>query len=441
MATSSDTQAREALLQNFETSDVDYKAPTPWKGSSDKRASCELVKDIIAMANSGGGFVIVGVEEPLDGKSYRYSGLTTDDLQTWETTNVNKFLNSYIDPPTSPSIRPIEHNGVWFIVIEVFPFDDLPHMWKREFEGFQPGTLYVRTTSKESARVTSNDELNVLIEKAVRNRHDRLLESMRSILVGATTTSSITATEQFEAQWIEAQERVTALYPAGWPSYIGFRQAVWWPAQFTADRFPLDVLRDAARQAHIDYRGWPFLWFHEGRFPPIVTSDKIETVVASPGKPSEYQEYPIYDYWQLCDSGLFFQSALMQEEYWAIKDHSGSFAYWDETAIYIAEAVDCLGRLCDTLGIHDEEITLDIRMTATEGRYLRAMRGYLNARYTSRSPEVHRRKTYSIEEWRAGRIDIATDITREVLLRFIWPDPPNGSIRQTIERLFDHQLQ
>lgn len=50
----------EAILRRgFESKELDYKGPCVWdKGN--KKGCCEIVKDILAMANTKGGFIYAG---------------------------------------------------------------------------------------------------------------------------------------------------------------------------------------------------------------------------------------------------------------------------------------------------------------------------------------------------------------------------------------------
>ncbi len=45
------------LLRGYESKDLDYKAPMAWD-EGDKVTCCSLVKDILAMANTIGGYIV-----------------------------------------------------------------------------------------------------------------------------------------------------------------------------------------------------------------------------------------------------------------------------------------------------------------------------------------------------------------------------------------------
>lgn len=82
------------ILRCSESKDLDYKAPCAWD-NTDKRACRELVKDILALANAGGGWFAIGVSET--GTSFTPYGVSDEQAASFETTQVNTFLNNYAD--------------------------------------------------------------------------------------------------------------------------------------------------------------------------------------------------------------------------------------------------------------------------------------------------------------------------------------------------------
>src|SRR5258708_124749 len=77
------------LLRGYESKDLEYKGPTQWD-ENNKKACCELIKDVMAMANTNGGFIVIGVSEAPNGFSWK--GLSLDQLSTYDTTRFNRSL-------------------------------------------------------------------------------------------------------------------------------------------------------------------------------------------------------------------------------------------------------------------------------------------------------------------------------------------------------------
>ena len=129
------------INRGCEAKDLDYKAPMPWD-EADKKACCELVKDILGMANTLGGYIVIGVSELPDG--YSQEGLTAAQADSFDTSRLNRFLQNYADPPINALLRKVKHAEKIFVVIEVPRFTDTPHVCQRDFPDVLRGTtLYV----------------------------------------------------------------------------------------------------------------------------------------------------------------------------------------------------------------------------------------------------------------------------------------------------------
>src|SRR5438132_9863511 len=102
-----------------ETRDFDYKGPGSWS-ESDRRSCCELTKDILAMANTAGGTIVVGVSE--EKHEFVFTGLDPEQANTWETTRLNSFVNGYADPPINCTLRKVACQEGLFVVIRVPSF-------------------------------------------------------------------------------------------------------------------------------------------------------------------------------------------------------------------------------------------------------------------------------------------------------------------------------
>jgi hypothetical protein len=63
------------VCKGVESRDFDYKGPGSWKEFGTE-ARCQLTKDILAMANTSGGSIVIGVEE----REHRFvhTGLSSD---------------------------------------------------------------------------------------------------------------------------------------------------------------------------------------------------------------------------------------------------------------------------------------------------------------------------------------------------------------------------
>src|SRR5438270_12075897 len=68
-----------------ESTNIDAKGPMEWDGGE---ASAGLTKDILALANSrDGGVIVIGKDEPADGR-FVLTGLTEAQASSFDTTRV-----------------------------------------------------------------------------------------------------------------------------------------------------------------------------------------------------------------------------------------------------------------------------------------------------------------------------------------------------------------
>ena len=297
------------IFRGFEGKDLDYKGACAWD-NSDKKACCELLKDVLALANAGGGWLIIGVSET--GNTFSHEGVSNEQAASFETTPINTFFNNYADPPINTHIHKPQVQGKYFIAIEVPGFADTPHICQKEYPGVLTApTLYVRTHNNESAPIKSSADFRAIVERSVRNRADHILSSVRAILTHGVTEERPSHRERFEAQASEARKRCDEQNPHRDKGY-GYRESVFYPPSFSADRFDLPALKSMAKNASEDFTGWPFLFMSDMR-PDLITviQDGCESTVNEQRPPSGEDEL---HFWQLRQSGMLYVRQLLRED-------------------------------------------------------------------------------------------------------------------------------
>ena len=151
----------EALIHlGTESESLEYKGTIDLQDKS-KRAA--LAKDIIAMANSGGGTIIAGVEEPSLGR-FIPRGLSENELTVLEPAKLNASVRPYLDPPITVAARRLRSGPYEFVVIQVPSVDDTLVLPARQHEaaGLFPGRVYVRRGA-ESVELRDSHTLRTLI--------------------------------------------------------------------------------------------------------------------------------------------------------------------------------------------------------------------------------------------------------------------------------------
>ncbi len=429
---------KEILLRGFESKDLDYKGPFQWN-EKDKKACCEILKDILAMANTLGGYIVIGVSEK--GNGFEWKGLTKEQAKSFETSRINRLLQNYADPPINTFLKKVGHNTKTFVIIEVPRFSDTPHICQKDYPSVLVSpALYVRTDSNESAPIRSSSDFRAIVERAVRNRSDHMLSSMRAILTGSSNRAYESDKEKFHEQFQKALERFDSFNSFPDKEYRGYREVSFHPLAYSGQRFSLNELNAAVKRAYANFRGWPFLYWNENKSEVSYTiQDGLETFVT-------IQDFAGYDrlyFWRLHQSGFFYHRDLMWEEGYARTRQVPLSIDISRMAMYVAESIYCMGQIYLGLIPDESEITIRFRVLGTEGIALDKLDSnlfFLRESCICRVPEIIHERCLPLAEWRAGTVDLALQICKEIFARFNWMKPDIESIREIIEKMLSRRV-
>lgn len=425
----------EIVNRGYESKDLDYKQATFWK-ETDKAACCELVKDILAMANTGGGFIVLGVEERNEG--FNFLGMSHEQLATFDTTRLNNFVQRYADPPINT--RLIKHEEK-FVVIVVPAFSETPHLCVKDYEGvLRTHTLYIRTDNNASAPLGSSSDFRVLLAQAVRNSHAEFLSKLDAVLKGRSSLSPQDASAGFSVELDAARERWQEVLAEKNMAYKSFVEFVFQPEHSQEDRIKKCDLETAARGACQDYRGWPFLYISHSEPDCTYNVNKgIETLI----KIESFRHGDMMDLWRFYETGLFFQRKLLVEEtheHIYRKDRVLELRY---NNAYFAEAIHCLVKLYEEVLPPTELVSLTITFTDMKGRKLVDTSGrmsFFRQPLVSHEEILTCTRTMSLAEWTASSNDSAADMALQVFDMFNWGDGKKNLLVKLHEDLLGRKL-
>jgi hypothetical protein len=422
------------IERNFESKDLDYKAPIEWC-STDKKACCELTKDVMAMANTQGGCIVIGVSE-LD-HGFSLDGLSDGQARSFESSAVCRFVQNYVDPPINVRVQKVSHKGLLFVVLEVPRFIDTPHICQKDYpDVLRARELYVRTDNNESAPIKSSADFRLLIESALRNRTDSLLSSFRAILTGNTTknVSEPSAEEQFNVQIQSARDQFDNRNPLKEKGYTYFVETIFSLQEFDHYHFVPNKLQAAAQKASITFTGWPFLFIHYNRPDCLsTTEDGLESLIAT----QDFAGKDMLDFWRFNESGLFYKKELQFNS-----DSKPPQASGPGIIRHFAEAIYCLTRLYEDLLPENELITLSVTFLGTRGRTLvwnDFGPHFLGSNLANR-PQIEIHASHTLAEWRAGLEDHVVEMAQQVF-QFFQHQHTNTQIMKTqIQNLFSRKF-
>ncbi len=125
----------------------------------------------MAMANWGGGTIVVGVAEPQPG-NFVAQGVPDSVLDSFETSRLNRAVNEFLDPPVPITVRRVQDGNQMFVLLSVPAAKDSLVLVKRQNEdaGIYPGRIYSRSSAAESAEVRTSSELRELLDRLQRRK-------------------------------------------------------------------------------------------------------------------------------------------------------------------------------------------------------------------------------------------------------------------------------
>lgn len=291
---------------------TEYKA---WLDLSQNDGRATLAKAAIALANHGGGFVVLGFDE--QGESL-ISAQRPEGIPEVTQDAVNAAVRRFATPEFHCEVHLIESaaSGVEHPVVCVPGDQTEPVMSKRDCDGvIARNRCYIRKPGPRSEEPQSSEEWRTLINRCVRASREDMLESIRSIVSGrvdAVESPPNVKAEltQFSAAANGRWQELSAVLPESSPSRfpdgfyeMGFALIGNDPAQNLA------VVQNRLQQARrIRMTGWgPFLELNRQEWQPYPHDGMVEAWVGRPVEERVLEHEPAHsDFWRVDRSGKLY---------------------------------------------------------------------------------------------------------------------------------------
>ena len=164
----------------YEDSVHEIKAAKPW---TDRCFKAERLRDIAAMANSGGGLLLIGRDNP----NFRTGTLAPQEQQTYDITAVAVDVRNYIAPIVAVRVHYLNAGPDLLVALDVPTITRAPAIMITDFgceqhgTHFKPGDVYVRTPAAQTQRLASYPEMEDLLNRVVEYRLVQELQRFRTL--------------------------------------------------------------------------------------------------------------------------------------------------------------------------------------------------------------------------------------------------------------------
>jgi len=208
---------RSLLGHPGERGEVDYKASVRL-GKKDS-FSLKLFRHILGMANSGGGWIVIGYKEDDKGGLIPDPNHINEVCQSYDTTRLAKAVKSIVRGSDVLRVYvnqvPHEGTGLRYPIIRVEGFTKRPFFCKATRrasdtgdEILKDGCLYVRRPGGETVCMSDPGDWEELIERCLRMRRDDFLREFEDLLGRMGLTISAAAREPVSpSAWLEETRR------------------------------------------------------------------------------------------------------------------------------------------------------------------------------------------------------------------------------------------
>lgn len=311
---SSNADLNDLINEPRETLDVEVKE---WLDLTDNDHRAMVAKEIIALANHGGGVLVIGFEEHADG-TFTSSDGRPSNLDAWSQDSIQSIVAKYVEPSVQCRVHHLPPNGSH----EKHPLIVVPGGHRapvRAKAGSPDGKklvaqrVYVRRPGPASEEPKTAEEWDRFFERCMQNRQTELLEAMRSIMAGvipnaaAPTPTRLDQLKDFEAKAVSRWKSLVAKQPEGVPPTLPnghYDVSISIDGEF--ERLSLPDLKDTVQAAVRNHSGWPpFLNLTRDPYRPFPVDGAIECWIG-PDSDGSYDKPAHHDFWRISPDGLLF---------------------------------------------------------------------------------------------------------------------------------------
>jgi len=367
------------LVAPRESLDTELKS---WLDLDQIHHQTRLAKELIALANHGGGRVIIGFHDNGEADLER-----PDDLSGYNTDRVNSIVARYAQPTfhvTVDIVRQPESREA-YPVLTVPGNLAVPVICRRDYEDprgsyvLRNGACYVRRPGPSSEPPRDAIEWRALLDRCIRSGRAELLDSLRHILRDPPETreqpgqsDALRWLDECRVAWEVAlrdlpedvREESVADHRVGqWEVAYSIRPL---PSPEEAIGLPL-LKRSLIEASNVSASGWP----------PFKASGAVEVVPymgavrgwCRPVPRRMFNDAAHTDFWMLSPSLLGAHLRGLQEDC-ADGREPGTVLFRDVPPYRAVEVLLHIQRLATTLGIAEGDVSLVFRYRGLTGRSL-----------------------------------------------------------------------
>lgn len=301
----------DLLVDLREGLDVEVKNWLDLEGNDTDKAI--FAKAALALANHGGGFIILGFEEA-EGRFVEAPN-RPPALDRYNQDRINGIVQRYSDPSFHCSVHLVPRpDGAIYPVVVVPGGHRIPVRARRDGpNGIQVSNhaIYIRKPGPRSEAPQNSQEWDALLARCLSNRRDEMFDQIRNLITGSTPRDDDAAEPARLERWIEEglgrwQALVDGIPVGSGPRFPHghYRFAY----EIIGDRRPVGLaqLPDVIRASVVRHTGWPPFWYpNRAGIEPYPVDGAVECWLGGdPDTRPEDRDAAHSDFWRIHHEGL-----------------------------------------------------------------------------------------------------------------------------------------
>lgn len=371
----------DLLIDAREDLDLEIKNWLDLRGDNDAKAT--FAKAALALANHGGGFIILGLTETDRGSCEAEGRPATLDGYSQDV--INGIVQSYADPAFHCASYIVERQDGRLFPVVVVPGDHRsPIRAKRAGPHgniVENNAIYVRKPGPRSEVPTSGQEWDALLTRCLANRRDEMLDQIRDLISGAVPATKPAEQARLD-QWIEQclarWKTLTADLPADAPERCphGYYCIAY---ELTGDlrAIPPGQLPELLQRSVVRHTGWPPFWFPTRQgIEPYLIDGVVECWLGGDTEPGGFvqRDAAHSDFWRISPGGLAFLLRGYQED--GLQQRPPATLFDVTLPVWrVGEAIIHAERLAGNLVDGPAAVTFAVHYSGLAGRSLTSVDG------------------------------------------------------------------
>lgn len=413
---------REIIYRGVETQELDYKAAQNWV-KLPRAGKAKFVRHALALANTKGGYIVVGVGEDENGNPTRFQGLSEEQLKSFDPSIVGQFINLYADPSIDVDVVRPQVDGKYYAILVIRPFSGLPHVCADHCaQELQQGMFYIRTPDARSRPAHRASELQKLVQRALRNQREVLGRMLRGVLYEGRQYAESDAEQEFLREYQQSERECCQWVGPKNLNQFCTLEVKAYPAVYNPDgRMLSDILSALHRIALPIPSEFPFL--------SAAHDDELFFTNHSLLGRSKDEPLKRFDFLQLYQSGLCHYTFNLTDG-----SENRALSYF-VLARHIAGVLRLLGEYYSELGLDDELLTFSVSLKSTMGCRLIETGEPDEDHFKCHIPDIEVKKRRTVADLCSDTLPPAEKVIKEVCERFNYEASRHPKLRPYLRNL------